>query len=199
MADTHPDRHVPHDELLRVVTRMRVYPGQWWIAGGWAIDCFLGRVTRSHSDLEIGIWRDDQAKIHAIFPERRWEKVVEKTWEAWDPSEHLDLPIFQLKAFDESAGEEVEFFLNDRDDQNNFICRRDHRIRLRIDDAIVLAPENIPVIAPAVQLLYKAKYVREKDQHDFDLVVPLLSDAQRQWLCTSIELLHPNHVWLKRL
>jgi hypothetical protein len=198
MPDHRPDRPVSHDQLLRVVARLRAYPGQWWIAGGWAIDCFLGRVTRSHSDLEIGIWRDDQAKIQASFSERRWEKVVDKSWQPWMIDERLDLPIFQVRASGEST-EEVEFFFNDRDDQDNFICRRDARIRLRIDEAIVLAPDNIPVIAPAMQLLYKAKYVREKDQHDFDLVVRLLSDAQRQWLCTSIELLHPNHVWLARL
>jgi hypothetical protein len=199
MPDHRPDRPVSHDQLLRVVARLRRYPDQWWIAGGWAIDCFLGRVTRSHGDLEIGIWRDDQAKIPAIFPERRWEKVVEKSWEPWDAGEHLDLPIFQLKATGESTGEEVEFFLNDHDEQHNFICRRDARIRLPIDEAIATAPGDIPVIAPAMQLLYKAKYVRDKDQRDFDLILPLLSAAQCRWLRSSIELLHPNHLWLARL
>jgi hypothetical protein len=194
-----PDRPVSHDELLKVVARLRSFPAQWWIAGGWAIDLFLGRVTRSHSDLEIGLWRDDQAKVRAIFPERRWFKVVEKSWQPWDAGEHLVLPVFQLKALDESTGEEVEFFLNDRDEQGNFICRRDERIRMPIAEAIVLASGDISVIAPAMQLLYKAKYVREKDQHDFDLIVPLLSNAQRQWLRSSIELLHPNHAWLVRL
>src|SRR5689334_15408937 len=111
-----PDRPVPHDEVLKVIARMRSFPAQWWVAGGWAIDLFLGQVTRSHGDLEIGIWRGDQAKIQAVFPGRRWDKVVDKSWEPWDVSERLELPIFQLKALDESTAEEVEFFLNDRDE-----------------------------------------------------------------------------------
>jgi hypothetical protein len=193
------DRPVSHAELLAVVARLRHFPGQWWIAGGWSIDVFLGRETRSHGDLEIGIWRDDQAKIQATYPDRRWQKVVEKTWLPWDTNERLALPIFQLKALDESTGEEVEFFLNDRDEHNNFICRRDDRIRMPIHEAIVTAPGDIPVIAPAMHLLYKAKYLREKDQHDFDLIVPLLAEAQRRWLRASIELLHPNRAWLERL
>src|SRR5690349_16504078 len=100
-----PDRPVLHDELLRVVARMRSFPAAWWIAGGWAIDLFLGRVTREHSDLEIGIWRDDQPKIQSIFPERKWAKVVEKSWEPWRSEEHLEPPVFQIKALDESTGE----------------------------------------------------------------------------------------------
>jgi Aminoglycoside-2''-adenylyltransferase len=31
----------------------------WWIAGGWAIDLFLGRQTREHEDLDVLILRRD--------------------------------------------------------------------------------------------------------------------------------------------
>ena len=27
----------------------------WYVAGGWAIDLFLGRTTREHADLEIAV------------------------------------------------------------------------------------------------------------------------------------------------
>jgi hypothetical protein len=29
----------------------------WWVAGGWALDLFLGRQTRPHKDLDVGILR----------------------------------------------------------------------------------------------------------------------------------------------
>ncbi len=190
---------VSHNEVLNVIARMRAFPAQWWIAGGWAIDLYLGRITRSHGDLEIGIWRDDQSKLRSIFPERKWEKAVDHAWQPWPPHERLELPLFQLKALDESTEEEVEFFLNDRDDHGNFLCRRDNRIGAPIREAIVTAPGDIPVIAPVMQLLYKAKYVREKDQRDFDLILPLLTSDQRRWLHSSIEMIHPNHAWLARL
>ena len=32
----------------------------WFFAGGWAIDLFLGKETRKHSDIEIAILRNDQ-------------------------------------------------------------------------------------------------------------------------------------------
>ncbi|HTL27929.1 MAG TPA: hypothetical protein VL282_01860, partial [Tepidisphaeraceae bacterium] len=127
-----PDRPVSFDALMRAVALLRALPCDWWIAGGWAIDLFLGRVTRSHGDLEIGIWRDDQAKLRAAFPNRIWHKAVDHGWVPWPSDDRIELPVFQLKALDESAGDEIEFFLNDRDTSGNFICRRDDRVRLPI-------------------------------------------------------------------
>jgi hypothetical protein len=31
----------------------------WWIAGGWALDLFIGDQTRAHEDLDVGILRRD--------------------------------------------------------------------------------------------------------------------------------------------
>ena len=35
----------------------------WCVVGGWAIDLFLGEVTRPHHDLEIAVQREDLAAI----------------------------------------------------------------------------------------------------------------------------------------
>lgn len=43
----------------------------WWIAGGWALDLFLGRQTREHRDLEAGVLRQDCARLLAAL--RGWE------------------------------------------------------------------------------------------------------------------------------
>ena len=32
----------------------------WWIAGGWALDLFLGEQTRDHEDIDVQILRRDQ-------------------------------------------------------------------------------------------------------------------------------------------
>jgi hypothetical protein len=45
----------PHD----AVDLFGDLPG-WWIAGGWAIDVWLGRQTRDHVDLEIATLRTNQ-------------------------------------------------------------------------------------------------------------------------------------------
>jgi hypothetical protein len=35
----------------------------WWIAGGWALDLFLGQVSRSHADIDVGIFRADAPQV----------------------------------------------------------------------------------------------------------------------------------------
>ena len=32
----------------------------WWVAGGWAVDLFIGRLTRPHKDIEIALFRRDR-------------------------------------------------------------------------------------------------------------------------------------------
>ena len=37
-----------------------IAPAPWFIAGGWAIDLFLGRKTREHADVDFALSRLDQ-------------------------------------------------------------------------------------------------------------------------------------------
>jgi aminoglycoside-2''-adenylyltransferase len=39
----------------------------WWIAGGWAIDLFLGRQTREHEDLDVLMLRRDQQAVRTLL------------------------------------------------------------------------------------------------------------------------------------
>ena len=45
----------------------------WWIAGGWAIDLFLGKVTREHEDVDVAILRIDEKAFRTYL----------KSWELW--------------------------------------------------------------------------------------------------------------------
>ena len=49
----------------------------WWVAGGWALDLFLGFQTRSHDDLDVGILRRDVAAVIANLP--GWELFEAKS------------------------------------------------------------------------------------------------------------------------
>ena len=42
----------PFFEVARI---MSGFPGPWFVFGGWAIDLFLGEVTRAHSDVEMDL------------------------------------------------------------------------------------------------------------------------------------------------
>ena len=39
------------------------FDAPWWIAGGWAIDLFLGRQTREHGDIDLAMLRSDQDRL----------------------------------------------------------------------------------------------------------------------------------------
>ncbi|MFE9499797.1 hypothetical protein [Streptomyces collinus] len=44
-----------------------------------------------------------------------------------------------------------------------------------------------------MQLFYKAKARRDKDETDFEAVLPLLEEAQRVWLAKAIKVIAPDH------
>jgi Aminoglycoside-2''-adenylyltransferase len=35
----------------------------FWLRGGWAMDFFLGRVTRPHEDIDLFVWAADSARL----------------------------------------------------------------------------------------------------------------------------------------
>jgi hypothetical protein len=94
---------------------MRGFPAPWCVAGGWALDLFLGRVTRTHADLELAVLREDQASLQGHLAGWSFEKVVEGRRAEWPASERLALPVHEIHA--RSVGESrraIEFLLNER-------------------------------------------------------------------------------------
>src|SRR5207302_1649698 len=51
------------DRIAEMAQRMEDFPHPWFVSGGWAIDLFLGRVTREHEDREVGVFRQDQRAL----------------------------------------------------------------------------------------------------------------------------------------
>ena len=43
----------------------------WWIAGGWALDLFVGAQDRVHGDLDVGVLRSEILDVLAALP--LWE------------------------------------------------------------------------------------------------------------------------------
>ena len=84
-------------------------------------------------------------------------------------------------------------------DGDTWVCRRDPAIRRPGSEVIARTPDGIPYQQPEIGLLFKAKHTRDKDQADFDAVLPLLEPEQRAWLAEALALVHPGHPWLERL
>ncbi|MDX1534072.1 MAG: hypothetical protein R3291_00440, partial [Thermoplasmata archaeon] len=51
------------EDLRWIADLMETFPHPWFIAGGWAIDLHVGRITRSHEDAEIAVLRRDQKAL----------------------------------------------------------------------------------------------------------------------------------------
>jgi hypothetical protein len=198
------------DDILAAARLMEPFPHPWFVSGGWAIDLFLGKVTREHGDREIGIFRRDQAELRQHLPEWEWFKAVSGPnggeWVPWE-GEWLDLPIEQLLARPAGSNSdppqgghpaEIEFFLNDAPD-GVWQCKRSPAITRPAAEISLRSPADIPILAPEIQLLYKAKWHRPKDEHDFAQAVPRMSPTQQDWLAANLAIVHPDDPWLTRL
>lgn len=179
---------------------------RWWIAGGWAIDLYLGRQTRPHEDIDVVVLRDDlptvQHHLHgwtlmAADPPgtlRDWragEQLPGTVHDIWCRPAADDAWVLQLMVVDPVAGE--------------WVYRHDPRVRRPLATlgatitTTTTSPHPLPVLAPEIQLLHKSRHHRVKDQTDFDSVRGHLHRAERAWLRDALLRTDPAHPWLARL
>ncbi len=97
----------------------------------------------------------------------------------------------------DSAGGPWRFeFLLDSGDGSEWVFRRDSSLRRPLANALRRTADGLEYLAPEIQLLYKAKGLRPKDEEDFAVVAPLLDRATSHWLRTALARTHPGHPWL---
>jgi hypothetical protein len=171
----------------------------WAVAGGWALDLFLGRETREHADVDLAIWRADQQRLHAAAsPDWVLEVADNGALRQWNAGEWLSLPLHEIHAHRGSGvGGSLELLLNERDD-SAWIFRRDAAVRRELDRAIV-SREGIAFLAPEIVLLYKSKAPRLTDDMDFRAALPALTNERRAWLHGAIARWSVRHPWVMEL
>jgi ribosomal protein S18 acetylase RimI-like enzyme len=172
-----------------------------WVAGGWALDLFLGRQTRPHGDTDIVIRRSDQARIADSFP--GWEvfRTHAPGLSLWDGSTYLDTTpnVWLREGMDRPWSVEI-MFLDEKDDR--WVYRRNPDINGRIDDLGLVNGDGIRYLRPEIQLLFKggSSKRRKKDTDDFLAVLPHLPDSSKEWLARSLEIQFPQgHDWIVQL
>ena len=82
----------------RVLRVMAGFPGAWWVAGGWALDLFLGHKTRPHADVELSVLAADQRALFGHL--RGWDLRLAAPGSsllAWDGS-WIQPPFHQVWA-----------------------------------------------------------------------------------------------------
>lgn len=177
----------------------------WWIAGGWALDLFLGVQKRAHEDIDILFLRRDQYEIRtqlqgwdvqeahpellpSSWPFLEWKQdapLSASVHDIWCRPHERDSWALQLMVIDTSG--------------DQWIFRRTAQISGSLSTLGRITRDGIPYLAPEIQLLYKAKSLRPKDEADFARTLSALDEKSRQWLAQSLALVHPGHVWLTKL
>ena len=172
----------------------------WWIAGGYALDLFLGHETRKHAGTDIAILRQGQTELLEAL--RKWdihiahggELIPLKPGEAVSKTEH-----HQLWARETPDGPwRMEVFL-EQSDGKRWAYRRNERIGLNVADLGRRDANDIPYLRPEVTLLYKSKDPRPVDETDFLYALPRLDVAEKGWLSGALYLMEPTHRWIARL
>lgn len=162
-----------------VAHHLRTLSACWFVCGGWAIDLFVGRKTRDHQDIEIGIFRNDQQSLLKLS-DWSWEYIQHAQPREWRGTP-LELPIHELHGISQSTNLSLEVLLNERDDAN-WIYRRNTRVTLPLTEAVRVTASGIKYLAPEVVLLYKTKEPRAKDLQDRATALPMMSAAAKAWL-----------------
>jgi aminoglycoside-2''-adenylyltransferase len=170
----------------------------WWIAGGWALDLYIGQQGRPHKDLDIGILRRDAPSVLAALD--GWEFFEARGGELFGPLTGAPREdVNSLWGRRVRTSEWVLELLLDDAEGDEWVYRRDRRLRRPLDAVIRYDAQRTPYLAPEIQLLYKSSHIRAEDELDFERVSALLDDASRRWLCLALSQLDGQHRWLPAL
>jgi Aminoglycoside-2''-adenylyltransferase len=178
---------------------MSVVDAPWWIAGGWAIDLFVGTQTRAHKDLDLGVRRADAARIIAALP--AWEFFEAKDGVLSRLARGTEPRAAVNSLWGRRVGEahwELELLL-DESNGKDWIFRREPSIRRPFAAALRATPDGTRYLAPEIQLLYKARDLRPEDRSDFEHAAPRLESDAAGWLRDCLSRLYPQHPWLPAL
>src|SRR5690606_30912566 len=189
-------REATPDDAARWLARATA---PWWIAGGHVVDLHLGRRTRAHGDLDVGCFRADLDRVREALP--GWELYAARDGALTLLRAGAPLATGVNSVWCHPADADVwwlELLLEDRDGPD-WVFRRCARVRRPAAALALVDPRGRPYLRPEIQLLYKAKVVRARDEADLAALLPTLDLAARAWLADALANWAPGHHWLSRL
>ncbi|QYA44094.1 hypothetical protein KYI13_08425 [Macrococcoides bohemicum] len=153
----------------------------WYLAGGIALDEFLGRRTRDHEDMDILVNFKylerilDYFKNYKVYTARNGSlslyalNNIKSTDSLWITKDENESFIIEILFFEEEAG--------------HWIYKRNDAVRKKIED-IYFVKNDMKIIQPEIQLLYKmnSSNIREKDLDDYHNIYPVLEEREKAWL-----------------
>lgn len=174
----------------------------WWVAGGYAIELFLGYPVRPHGDVDVLLLRRDQEWVHKVL--RGWDIQAADppgSLRPWHEDEQLPVAVHDIWCREVSGGPWRFQFMLDEADGDQWRSRRDARVQRPVSTLGLRTDDGIPFLVPEVQLFYKAKPNGQlpKDEVDFAAALPVLGPPARQWLDEALAMTVPSHPWRNAL
>ena len=172
----------------------------WWIAGGRALDMFLGHETRKHNDIEVAVMRRDQLAFRDALA--KWDVQIAHAGELipWKRGQTITKPEHhEIWARETPDGPWRLELLLEESEGKRWMYRDNSSVGLNVADLGRRDAYGIEFIRPEVALLYKSASPRPVDETDFLYVLPRLDVAQRGWLCGALYTTDPTHRWLERM
>ena len=184
MTDSIPAGFQPLLEVRSLLASLTV---PWWIGGGWAIDLAVGRPTRPHGDIDVVLLERDE---HALRTDLADVDLLLMTGpdhreQPWPPGRRLTAGPDRVRLLSPRLPLPCEVLLEAAVGSRWVYHRGQPAITLPFSEA-GRQRFGIPFLAPEVVLATKAVFTRDKDQHDFEAALPVLSAVQRQWLRGAI-------------
>ena len=151
---------------------MSTVPAHWTLCGGWAVDAWLGLISRDHGDVDISVFHDDQrALFEHLAP--GWElmahdpNVPDATADPWT-GRWLDLPghvharltgtakpVSGTIGSPGEAGFGLDIQLGARK-ANQWLISRDPQVAFAAEESVKQSQWGIPAVVPEVLLAFKA-------------------------------------------
>lgn len=202
------------EPVTRLAGVMAGYPRPWALCGGWAIDAWLGRISRDHGDVDLSVFDADHEQLAEHLD--GWQLIAhtsvgdDSSTGLWD-GRRLPVPSHLHARAPQDAGPLPEdgvcepakgWWLDiqiDGNEGDEWVVRREPRVSLPLADALRPSPWGVPATAPETVLFLKAIAPRRRDWRDFVACLPLLDERQIAWLRDAIERTYPEHPWIEAL
>ena len=168
---------------------------RWWLSGGHALEAHFGERWRSHDDTDVGIVRQEAEGLLDVL--RGWDVQIGAAGvlSPWD-GRLLDPDRSENNLWcrpSPTSPWAIDVTVGDGTDQE-WVFRRDPSVRRPWREAVLVTDDGIAYLAPEIQMLFKAKTIRPKDEVDAATVIPRLEPVRRSWLH---EHLPSDHPWQK--
>lgn len=208
--------------LLKTNAFMNKVNIPWAVCGGFALDLFLEKNIRKHSDIDICVFEKDREKIFQYMLRNNWNvyefrgqgKVrlldAASTSETgrnlmcirgkcelvnFYPSDEKNVLYHEFIHTGIKEFNYLEFLFNTLDEEY-LVFDKSRGIKRELAKAI-LFKSDIPFLAPEIVLLYKSSRADNTEYHyDFEQTYLYMDDEQKKWFSHNLNVLYPNgHRW----